>query len=84
MPPGVLTLDESAGFVRVVADAESGFILGGQIVGPDASEMITELALAIEMGATIEDIAATVHVHPTLSEAVHEAVNGAVGHSIQY
>ncbi len=79
-----LTVDDTDGFVRVVADAESGFVLGGQIVGPDASEMVAELALAIEMGATLEDVAATVHIHPTLSEAVHEAVKGAAGRSIHY
>ncbi len=79
-----LTLDKTEGFVRVVADEESGFVLGGQIVGPDASEMVAELTLAIEMGATLEDVAATVHIHPTLSEAVHEAVKGAAGHSIHY
>jgi dihydrolipoamide dehydrogenase len=79
-----LTLDEKAGFVRVVADGDSGFVLGAQIVGPDASEMIAEIALAVEMGATLEDVAATVHIHPTLSEAVHEAVKGAAGHSIHY
>jgi dihydrolipoamide dehydrogenase len=79
-----LTLDEKEGFVRVVADEDSGFVLGGQIVGPDAAEMVAELTLAIEMGATLEDVAATVHVHPTLSEAVHEAVKGAAGHSIHY
>ncbi|WP_340102023.1 dihydrolipoyl dehydrogenase [Salinibaculum salinum] len=79
-----LTLDDTEGFVRVVADEESGFVLGGQIVGPDASEMVAELALAIEMGATLEDVAATIHIHPTLSEAVHEAVKGAAGHSIHY
>jgi dihydrolipoamide dehydrogenase len=79
-----MTLDETDGFVRVVADGERGFVLGGQVVGPDASEMVAELALAVEMGATLEDVATTVHVHPTLSEAVHEAVKGAAGHSIHY
>jgi dihydrolipoamide dehydrogenase len=79
-----LTLDDTDGFVRVVADEGSGVVLGGQIVGPDASEMVAEIALAIEMGATLEDVATTVHVHPTLSEAVHEAVKGAAGHSIHY
>jgi dihydrolipoamide dehydrogenase len=79
-----MTLDDTDGFVRVVADGESGFVLGGQIVAPDASEMVAELALAVEMGATLEDVATTVHVHPTLSEAVHEAVKGAAGHSIHY
>ena len=79
-----LTLDEREGFVRVVADGETGFVLGGQIVGPEASELVAELALAVEMGATLEDVAATVHVHPTLSEAVHEAAKGARGASIHY
>ena len=55
-----------------------------QIVGPEASELVAELALAIELGATLEDVAATIHVHPTLSEAVHEAVEGAQGHSVHY
>ena len=79
-----LTLNEREGFVRVVADDESGFILGGQAVGPEASELVAELALAVELGATLEDVAKTIHVHPTLSEAVHEAVKGARGASIHY
>jgi len=79
-----LTLDEREGFVRVVADADEGFLLGAQIVGPEASELVAEVALAVEMGATVEDLAATVHVHPTLSEAVHEAAMGAAGHSVHY
>jgi dihydrolipoamide dehydrogenase len=79
-----LTLNEREGFVKVVADAETEFVLGAQIVGPEASELVAELALAIELGATLEDVAATIHVHPTLSEAVHEAVKGARGQSIHY
>jgi len=79
-----LTIDDTDGFIRVVADSDGGFVLGGQVVGPEASELVAELALAIEMGATLEDVAATIHVHPTLSEAVHEAVKGAEGHSIHY
>jgi len=79
-----LTLDEREGFVRVVADSETGFVLGGQIVGPEASELVAELALAVEMGATLEDIAGTIHVHPTLSEAVHEAALGARDESIHH
>jgi dihydrolipoamide dehydrogenase len=79
-----LTLDEREGFVRVVADDETGFILGGQVVGPEASELVAELGLAVEMGATLEDVASTVHVHPTLSEAVHEAAKGARAESIHY
>ncbi|PSP28593.1 dihydrolipoyl dehydrogenase [Halobacteriales archaeon QH_2_65_14] len=79
-----LSLDETDGFVRVVADSDSEFILGAQVVGPEASELVAELTLAIEMGATLEDVASTIHVHPTLSEAVHEAVKGARGESIHY
>ncbi|WP_255151660.1 dihydrolipoyl dehydrogenase [Halorarius halobius] len=77
-----LTLGERDGFVRVVADEETGFVLGGQIVGPEASEMIAELALAIEMGATLEDVGSTIHTHPTLAEATMEAVKNAQGHAI--
>jgi dihydrolipoamide dehydrogenase len=77
-----LTTGESDGFVRIVADEESGFVLGGQVVGPEASELIAEIGLAVEMGATVEDVAATVHTHPTLSEAVMEAAENALGHAI--
>jgi dihydrolipoamide dehydrogenase len=77
-----LTLDATDGFVRVVADADTEFILGAQIVGPEAAELIAELGLAIEMGATLEDVAATIHTHPTLGEAVHEAVLAARGEAI--
>jgi dihydrolipoamide dehydrogenase len=79
-----LTLNEREGFVRVVADADHGFLLGAEVVGPEASELVAEVTLAIEMGATLEDLAATVHVHPTLSEAVHEAAMGALDRSIHY
>lgn len=77
-----LTLGSTDGFVRIIADSESGFILGGQIVGPDAAELIAEIGLAIEMGAQLDDIAATVHTHPTLSEAVQEAAANALGRAI--
>ncbi|MXR51872.1 dihydrolipoyl dehydrogenase [Halovenus sp. WSH3] len=79
-----LTLNDRDGFVKVVADAETEFLLGAQIVAPEASELIAELGLAIELGATLEDVAATIHVHPTLSEAVHEAAKGARGESVHY
>jgi dihydrolipoamide dehydrogenase len=77
-----LTLDESDGFVRLVADGDAGFVLGAQIVGPEASELIAECGLAIEMGATLEDVAATIHTHPTLSETVMEAAMNARGEAI--
>jgi len=72
-----LSTGESEGFVRIVAEQEAGFVLGAQIVGPEASELIAELGLAIEMGATLEDVASTVHTHPTLAEAVMEAAENA-------
>ena len=72
-----LTTGESEGFVRLVAEEEAGFILGAQIVGPEASELIAECALAVEMGATLEDVASTIHTHPTLGEAVMEAAENA-------
>ncbi|SFR33594.1 dihydrolipoamide dehydrogenase [Halogeometricum rufum] len=77
-----MTTGHTDGFVRVVADEDSGFVLGGQIVGPEASELVAELALAIEMGATLEDVAGTIHTHPTLAEAVMEAAENAQGQAI--
>ncbi|WP_435334608.1 dihydrolipoyl dehydrogenase [Haloarchaeobius sp. TZWWS8] len=77
-----LSTGETDGFVRIVADEDSGFLLGAQIVGPEASELVAELSLALEMGATLEDVAATVHTHPTLAEAVMEAAENALGHAI--
>jgi dihydrolipoamide dehydrogenase len=77
-----LTADESDGFVRVIADAETEFLLGGEIVGPDASELVAEIALGIELGARLEDVAATIHTHPTLAEAVMEACENARGEAI--
>jgi dihydrolipoamide dehydrogenase len=77
-----LTMNEDEGFVRIVADSESEFVLGGQVVAPEASELIAEIGLAIEMGATLEDIVATIHTHPTLSEAVMEAAANARGQAI--
>ncbi len=77
-----LSTGDAGGFARIVADEPSGFVLGGQVVGPEASELIAEIGLAIEMGATLEDVAATVHTHPTLTEAVREAAMNALGRAI--
>jgi dihydrolipoamide dehydrogenase len=77
-----LTLDDRDGFVRIVADAEDEFVLGARIVAPEASELIAEVGLAIEMGAQLEDVAGTIHTHPTLSEAVREAAMAARGEAI--
>jgi dihydrolipoamide dehydrogenase len=73
---------ESDGFVKLISDPQSKVLLGAAIVGPDASNLISELALAIEMGATVEDLALTVHPHPTLPEAVMETAEAALGQAI--
>jgi dihydrolipoamide dehydrogenase len=77
-----LALDNTEGYVKIVADKDTGIVLGSQIVGPEASNLIAELGLAIEMAATLEDIALTIHAHPTLGEIVMEAAEGALGHSV--
>ncbi len=77
-----LTTGHSDGFVKIVADAETEFVLGASVVGPEASELLGELGLAVELGATLEDVAGTIHAHPTLSESVMEAAENALGHAI--
>jgi dihydrolipoamide dehydrogenase len=77
-----LSMDASEGFVRVLARADDHRVLGIQAVGAHVSELSAEFAHALEMGATLEDIAGTIHVHPTLSEAVHESALRALGHAI--
>ena len=73
---------DDGGFVRVVARKDDHRLIGLQAVGAHVSELSAEFALALEMGARLEDIAGTIHVHPTLSEAVHEAAMRALGHAI--
>jgi dihydrolipoamide dehydrogenase len=73
------TLDRTEGLVKVIADPESQRVLGVGIVSPMASDLIAESALALEMGATLEDLMVTIHPHPTLSEAVMEAAEAAAG-----
>jgi len=77
-----LTAGEPEGFVKVISNEGDGLVLGVQIVGPEASDLISEVALAIEMGATVEDIALTIHPHPTLPEAIMEASESAAGRPI--
>jgi dihydrolipoamide dehydrogenase len=77
-----LAAGETEGFVKVVMDAKSEQLLGVQIVGPDASDLISEMAIAIEMGATVHDVALTIHPHPTLPEAIMEAAEAALGKAI--
>jgi len=66
-------IDESEGFVKILADTETDKVLGVHIIGPHAGEMIAEMAVAMEFGASSEDIARTCHAHPTFSEAIKEA-----------
>lgn len=80
LPNGkALGLGEAQGFVKIVADANTQGILGAVIVGPEATELLPELVLAARMGLTPEDVARTVHAHPTLNEAVMEAAHGVFG-----
>jgi dihydrolipoamide dehydrogenase len=67
------------GMTKILSNPENGLVLGVGIVGPHASELIGEAALALEMGATLEDIIVTIHPHPTLSEALMEAAEVAAG-----
>jgi dihydrolipoamide dehydrogenase len=75
-------MGESAGLVKVIADKKTDELLGVHIIGPNASEMISEVVLAFEYRGSAEDIGITVHSHPTLSEAVKEAALAALGRAI--
>jgi dihydrolipoamide dehydrogenase len=66
-------IDEPEGFVKILADQSTDKVLGVHIIGPHAGEMIAEMAVAMEFGASSEDIARTCHAHPTFSEAIKEA-----------
>ena len=75
-------IGESEGFVKVLIGEPHGEVLGAHIIGPEATEMIAELGLAMTLEATWEEIESTIHAHPTLSEGVREAVEVAAGHAI--
>ena len=77
-----LSVNDTEGFVKVVADAQTGELLGLHVVGNGASDLISEGSLAIEMGAVVDDLRLTIHPHPTLSEAVMEASAAAVGEAV--
>ncbi len=70
--------------VKIIADASYGQVLGVQVLGPHATELIMEAALAIRMEATFEDIISTIHAHPTLSEAMMEAALGVGGRTVHF
>ncbi len=77
-----LTAGETEGFYKVVSDAKTDRLLGVHILGPSASDLISEAVLALELGATVEDLALTVHPHPTLSEGIMEAAEALHGKAI--
>lgn len=77
-----VSMMETDGFVKMIADAKTHLLLGIHIVGPEASNLISEAALAIEMGARLEDLALTIHPHPTLGETMMEAAEATLGHAI--
>jgi dihydrolipoamide dehydrogenase len=74
-----LALNTAEGSVILVGDKKTGVVLGAQIVGSEASNLVAEVGLAIEMGATFEDITLTIHAHPTLGEMIMEAAENAMG-----
>jgi dihydrolipoamide dehydrogenase len=77
-----MTIESTDGFVRVVARKDNHLIVGWQAVGRAVSELSTAFSQSIELGATLEDVAGTIHAHPTLGEAVQEAALRALGHAL--
>jgi dihydrolipoamide dehydrogenase len=77
-----MTMERDDGWVRIVARADDDLVLGIQTVGAGVSELASGFALALEMGATLEDVAATVHAHPSRGEAVQEAAMKALGRAL--
>ncbi len=77
-----LTMGEKNGFTKLIFEQSSGRVLGVNIIGSDAGKLISQCALAVEMGAVAEDLARTIHPHPTLSETIMEAAEGFFGKSI--
>ncbi len=77
-----IAIDHTEGFVKVVGDRASKLLLGVTMCGPEACDIVAEAALALEMGAYLEDVALTIHAHPTLPEAFMEACKAALGEPI--
>ena len=83
LPNGkALGMGENVGFVKIIAEAATGKIIGAHMVGPEVSELLPELTLAADNGLTSGDLARNVHTHPTLSEALMEAAHALEGHAI--
>jgi dihydrolipoamide dehydrogenase len=77
-----LTYGDRRGFVKIVSESRYGEVLGLHIVGPHASDLILEGALALSMEATLDEIEATIHAHPTLGESIDEAALAARGRAL--
>ncbi|MBW8486646.1 dihydrolipoyl dehydrogenase [Actinomadura parmotrematis] len=77
-----LGMGEGDGFVKLVSDAKYGELLGGHLIGPEVTELLPELTLAQQWDLTVHEVARNIHAHPTLGEAVKEAVHGLAGHMI--
>ncbi|MFZ2175591.1 MAG: dihydrolipoyl dehydrogenase [Rhodococcus sp. (in: high G+C Gram-positive bacteria)] len=77
-------LGDPTGFVKLIADTKHGELLGGHLIGPDVSELLPELTLAQKWDLTVTELARNVHTHPTLSEALQEAIHGLAGHMINF
>lgn len=77
-----MSMEAEEGFIRIVARADNHLVLGVQAAGAGVSELSTAFGLAIEMGATLEDIAGTIHAHPTLGEAFQESALRTLGHAL--
>jgi dihydrolipoamide dehydrogenase len=77
-------LGEPGGFVKLIADAKYGELLGGHLIGHDVSELLPELTLAQKWDLTVNELARNVHTHPTLSEALQECFHGLAGHMINF
>jgi len=77
-----MSINETEGWVKVVADQTTDRILGVHMIGPEVTELIAEAALAIELGATAGDLAATIHAHPTLPECIMEAAEAVHGMAV--
>ncbi|MFJ3219225.1 dihydrolipoyl dehydrogenase [Kitasatospora sp. NPDC086801] len=75
-------LGHPVGFVKVISDAEYGELLGAHLIGPEVTELLPELTLAQQWDLTVHEVARNVHAHPTLGEAVKEAIHGLAGHMI--
>jgi dihydrolipoyl dehydrogenase len=75
-------LGDTAGFVKILSDARYGELLGAHLIGPEVTELLPELTLAQQWDLTVNEVARNVHGHPTLGEAVKEAIHGLAGHMI--